>query len=124
MKRILIVDDEDSILQSLQLVFKAEGHEVIALKDSAQVEQVLRTQDFDLLITDIRMTPIDGLQVLDIARLLKPSMPLMVCSALSPEKVARQLEDVGCAGFIRKPFKIEQALEIVGAVLNAGPKRT
>lgn len=119
MKKILIIDDEESVLRSLKLVFGAEGHDVTVLKDSGKAEEMLRAQEYDLLIVDIQMKPLDGMQVLEMARSIRPSMPRMVCSALSYEKIADRLKAIGYDGFIHKPFKIDKAIQDVNEVLNA-----
>ena len=66
MKKILVVDDEQSILKSLSYALKTEGVEVFACSEIEQAEEALESTHFDLVITDIRMSGINGIEGLEL----------------------------------------------------------
>lgn len=96
------------------MLFTSEGHEVIPVREGAKAEQIIRSTDaFDLLLTDIRMAPIDGMQLIRLTHELRPAMPIVVISALCSEKTVKQAMSLGCAAYVKKPFKMEEVLDAV-----------
>lgn len=118
MARVLLVDDEDTILQSLEILLDTEGHEVRKFRDSQKAAEAIRTAPFDLMITDIRMTPLDGVDLMKIARQAQPSMGFIVVTAYASEKTMKQSLDLGCVAYIRKPFKMQEVLDAVNLALG------
>ena len=69
MAKILLVDDEDSVLKTIGMLFRSEGHEVTPIREGAKAAELVKSPEkFDLLITDIRMAPVDGMQLIKLAR--------------------------------------------------------
>ncbi|MBN1268607.1 MAG: response regulator [Kiritimatiellae bacterium] len=119
MARILIVDDEEPVVQTERMLFKAEGHEVVALSKSDAAADLLRSKEpFDLLVTDIRMQPVDGLQLIKLAREVRPGMGVIVISAYCSEEAVKKAMDVGCGAYIKKPFKVDEVLCAVRGALD------
>lgn len=118
-KHILIVDDEQAILQSLKTLLESEGHEVMAVYNGEDAADLLRAQPFDLMITDIRMAPVDGMELLRLAHEIRPDMPSMVVSAYCSEETEKQARDRGSVAYIRKPFKVGEVLDAVQKVLSS-----
>ena len=104
MSRILLVDDEQAILQSLSLLLKSEGHETTTITQGEMAKEALETDSFDLMITDIRMSPIDGMELLKIAQEYNPGMPSIVVSAYSSDEASDKAFELGCKAYIKKPF--------------------
>src|SRR5512138_2799661 len=71
LKKILIVDDEQSILLSLSYILKVEGVEVLACNEVEQAEEALGNSHFDLVIADIRMSGVDGIEGLELLSYIK-----------------------------------------------------
>ena len=117
MARVLIVDDEDTVLQSLEILMDTEGHEVRKFQDSQKAADAIRSDSFDLMITDIRMTPLDGVDLMKLARQVQPNIGLVVVTAYASEKTMKQCFALGCAGYIKKPFKMQEVLDAVNAAL-------
>lgn len=120
MARVLVVDDEETVLQSLEILLTSEGHEIVRVRQSEKAVPLITDEHFDLLITDIRMTPIDGMELIKLARDTHPDMPSIVISAYSSEKTMAQSFDLGCIAYIRKPFKIQEVLVAVNKALGGG----
>jgi DNA-binding response OmpR family regulator len=120
MPRILLVDDEESILKSLCVLLQSEGHETFACKDPSKAAELIQTENIDLLITDIRMTPIDGIELIKLARQKKPNIPVIIVSAYTSEKTQEEGFNAGCSIYLRKPFKINDVIAALHKVF--GPK--
>ena len=111
------IDDEQSILQSMGILIRTGGHEVSTARDGTEAEQLIKEEPFDLLITDIRMTPMDGMELLKRANKLRPEMPVIVISAYGSEKTEQQSYESGCVAYIKKPFKVQEVLDAVSKAL-------
>jgi len=119
MARILLVDDEESVLRTIGMLFRSEGHEVVPIREGQKVIDMIRSNEkFDILLADIRMEPVDGMQVIKIAHELRPEMPIVVISAYCSEKTVRQAISLGCSAYVKKPFKTEEVLEAVRKALT------
>jgi DNA-binding NtrC family response regulator len=122
MAKIIIVDDEESILRTMRVLLMSEGHEVTAVKDSAQVVGILQKDGpFDLMITDLRMAPPDGMELMRLAHDCRPEMPILVVSAYASEATVEKSFSTGCIGYVKKPFRIDDVLVAIRKAL-AGEK--
>ena len=79
--RILIIDDEASILDTLEILFRGEGYEVVRASSGARGKEALREEKPDLVLTDIRMPGVTGLEVLAEAREVDPELPVILMTA-------------------------------------------
>jgi DNA-binding NtrC family response regulator len=77
MAKILIVDDEARILLLLQSLLKANGYETVAAKDGHDALDAIKTSAFALVITDLRMAPMDGMTLFKEIKVLRPGMPVI-----------------------------------------------
>jgi DNA-binding NtrC family response regulator len=120
MARILLVDDEESVLRTVGMLFRSEGHEVIPVRESEKAAEMLKAspESFDLLLTDIRMAPIDGMEIIRLARKVRPDMSIVVISAYCSEKTVKQAMALGCTTYVKKPFKTEEVLNAVRYALE------
>lgn len=118
MARILLIDDEETVLQSVGLLLRSEDHEVVALHDSEQAAELVKNEEYDLIITDIRMAPVDGMEILKIAHDTHPSTPVIVISAFTSDQTVQQSYDLGSMIYIKKPFKVQQVLNAVSNALE------
>ena len=117
MAQILLVDDEQSVLASVRALLRSQGHEVETAMDGEEAAQKLQQQDFDVLVTDIRMRPIDGVQLMRLARERSPDMGIVVISAMTSEKTIALSSEAGCQAYVKKPFMPSDLLEAVKGVL-------
>lgn len=119
MARILLVDDEESVLRTVGMLFRSEGHEVVPIREGQKaIDMIKSDEQFDLLLADIRMEPVDGMQVIKMAHELRPAMPIVVISAYCSEKTVRQAISLGCSAYVKKPFKTEEVLEAARKALT------
>ena len=112
--RMLIVEDNLGILTSLTEWFEGEGWEVTGVIDGtaffaaveATIEDSEYALEYDCIITDISMSGIDVLAILEAMRVTDCQIPVAVISGLSDPMLPRQIEQLGMARFLRKPFRI------------------
>ncbi len=116
MARLLIVDDEESILNVLSVVLKTEKFDVIAESNGENAMALLEKEKFDLMLSDIRMSPVNGMQLLKHACDVCPNMPVIMLTAFSSMETASEALKLGAFDYILKPFKVD---ELVQTIQNA-----
>jgi len=118
MARLLLIDDEADLLRALTMILKSRGHDVTALADALTASKVIQRDNFDLIISDIRMQPMDGLQLLDFLHQHHIQTPVIMLTAYATLDVALQAIKKGAFDFITKPFKPDALLEMVQQVME------
>ena len=113
--RILIVDDDPLLLELLTDTLTAIGHETVPAGDGAIALDILQTEQFDLMITDIKMPNVDGLQLLKKVRRHYPKMPVLFITGVASREVIGQAEP---DGFLAKPFRITHIEEMIEQTLT------
>ncbi|MFZ9681486.1 MAG: sigma-54-dependent transcriptional regulator, partial [Bacteroidia bacterium] len=108
--RILIVDDEAPIRDSLQEILESEGFEVGLAGDGLQALQMLTDEDFDLVLTDIKMPRMDGLELLTHLAKNFPRLPVVMISAHGTVQTAVEATKLGAFDFITKPLDLDRLL--------------
>lgn len=109
--RILFVDDERSALAVLATLFKAEGFEVKTAPGGKEAFEILEKETFDVVWTDIRMSPVNGMEVLSFSRERFPATQVVMCSAFGSVETATHSSKLGAFDYITKPFKVDQVLQ-------------
>lgn len=116
--RILLVDDEPSILSVLNTLLTVEGYEVVPVQDGNKAVEIIKSQDYDLMISDIRMTPINGMELLRMAHEHRPSMSVIMVTAFGSVETAVEALRMGAYDYVTKPFKIDELLITVERALE------
>ncbi|MBN2301268.1 MAG: response regulator [Lentisphaerae bacterium] len=116
MAKILMVDDEEAVLRSLAALLATDGHQVTSEMNGNRAIEILKSEQFDLLLTDLRMYPLDGMELMKFVRSEYPSMPVVVISAYGADNTVEKAKDLGCVAYVKKPFRIQ---EVLNAVKNA-----
>ena len=131
MSRILIVDDELSMREVLEIFFRKAGHSVLTASNGQAAIERFRDEEFDLVITDLRMPHGDGMSVLRACRTRYPDTPVIVITAFATTETAIEAMKIGAYDYFTKPFKldavratIEKALEKRRLVLENQQLRT
>ncbi len=104
--RLLIVDDEPSICQTLKHLL-AKTYEVETAENGTQAIALLRRLPFDLLLTDMKMPDVDGVQVMKVAKELQPDIEVIMITGFSDISLAVKVVRQGAFTYITKPFKID-----------------
>jgi len=109
-KKILLVDDEPRILTLLHSVLRTEGLEAVSAKDGPSAIALLKAQKFDLMISDIRMSPMDGMELFRVARAECPDMPVILLTAHGSVETAIEAMKNGAFDYLTKPFKVDELI--------------
>jgi DNA-binding NtrC family response regulator len=117
-EKILIVDDETSIGEFLSLVLGKEGYRVRASTSPVAALSVLEDEAFDLLISDLRMPEMHGLEMVKEARQRSPEMGVIVMTAFASLETAVEALRLGAADYITKPFHVDEIRSVVEKVLD------
>ncbi len=116
--KILLVDDETSILDSLKILFKGEGFEVSTALTGRDAVERIRDERPDLVLTDIRMPGTTGLEVLQQAREVDPEMPVILMTAQASLQSAVRAVNEGAYYYLQKPFANDELLAICRRALE------
>jgi two-component system, NtrC family, response regulator PilR len=115
-EKVLVVDDEKSMREFLEIMLQKDGFAVTCAEGGEEALTAIRQEKFDLLITDIRMKPIDGLEVLRQCKSISPSTAVIIISAYASAETAVVAMKEGAYDYLPKPFKID---EMRAAITNA-----
>ena len=112
-KKILVVDDEIGIRQSLQKILEKEGFSVVTASNGEEAFKVIRQGEIDLLITDIRMAGMDGVELLKVSKSLSPFTEVIMITGFASVDTAVDSMKQGAYDYITKPFKKADILKSV-----------
>lgn len=118
MARILIADDDPTILSLLNKILISKGYDVQLAENGSVAEKALKSEQFDLLISDIKMEPVDGMQLLKRTRQMRPHIGVIMLTAYATVATAVEAMKEGAFDYIPKPFKIDELLETVKRALE------
>jgi two-component system cell cycle response regulator len=120
--KILVADDDPALTRTLTWILKENGYEVTTLQGGEQLLEQLDVEQYDLLLLDIMMPKVDGLQLLE--RLKNDpqhkDLPVLMISSMPPEEATVRSFGLGAADFIAKPFRVRELLARVKAHLRIG----
>lgn len=118
MPNILIVDDELSMRQFLTHLFKRDGHVVRSAQNGREAMEMLRGQPADVVISDVKMPDMGGIELLRAARDLHPDVEFIMMTAFANVDTAREAFLLGAFDFVQKPFDNDLLKEIVTRALS------
>jgi len=110
-EKILIIDDEPDMLKLLSMILKEKTpYEVYTTNNPMEAVELVKNGDFDLIITDLKMPGLDGLQLLEEVKKKDEDIPVIIITAYGTIDAATEAIEKGGFDFITKPFKKEQIL--------------
>ena len=110
--KILLVDDETGILETLEILFRSEGYEVAVANSGRSALDALEAEKPDLVLSDIRMPGAGGLEVLNRAREVDPELPVILMTAQASLSSAMRAVNEGAYYYLQKPFANDELLAI------------
>lgn len=128
-QRILIVDDDDSTRMSVELALTMAGYSVQGAESGGEaIEHIAstfgRAEQFDLLITDLQMPGMSGLQLIDALNAMEIEIPKIVLTGYAEPRVIRRLSEKGCRYLYEKPLNPRALINQVEQVLRDNMNRT
>ncbi len=115
---VLIVDDDPEMCRLLSEILQGEGFSVRAVDESLEAARILGKEDFDILITDLNMKGLKGLDLLGEATKLTPLTPVIIITAFGTIESAIQAIKMGAYDYITKPFQIDELILTVKKALE------
>jgi two-component system NtrC family response regulator len=113
METVLIVDDEKNYLMVLSAFLSGEGYETLTADSAQQALEIVETTDLDLVLTDMKMPTIDGIELLKRIKQNVPDLPVVMMTAYGTVEKAVEAIQLGAFNFILKPFQNETLKQIV-----------
>lgn len=122
MARVLIVDDEIDIRQVISRILQSAGHATSTAENGRQAMDHLQREPVDLMITDVFMPEMEGLETVKLTRRLYPALPIIAVSGGGSLGASEYLMFARCFGAtatLEKPFEIAGLLDLVNELLNS-----
>lgn len=116
--KILVVDDERITLKNLEYVLKKEGYEVITTSSGVNALKLLQEQEFDVVLTDLKMEKVDGMEILEKTKKLYPDTEVIMITAYATIPSAVETMKKGAYYYIAKPFKLDELRKVVKEALE------
>jgi DNA-binding NtrC family response regulator len=118
-ERILVIDDEPDMLMLLRMIIEDNtSYEVETTNNPAEGLKMLTEEAYDLVISDLKMPGMDGLELFDELRKMRPDIPVIIITAYGSPEAADEALKKGVADFITKPFRKDTILFIMKRVLE------
>jgi DNA-binding NtrC family response regulator len=117
--RVLLVDDEPIVGKRLRPALEKSGFYVETYEDGAQALERITQDEFDIVVTDIRMEPVDGLKVLEAALKKNRRTKVIVITGYATVELAREALAKGAFEVIAKPFRPNDLREAIGKAVRA-----
>ena len=118
-KKALVIDDEQIVLDSVSKILAEEDYTVEVSLSGRQGRDKAIQENYDIVLTDIRMPDIGGMRVLRDVKRTKPSLPVVIITGYASVKSAVQAMKLGAADYIEKPFTPDQLLKAVDSAIHA-----
>ncbi len=116
MVRIMIIEDDEEMRSLLKEFFEEEGFETDSVSNGVDALKILSEDHVDLVITDIRMPGLTGLDILPAIRRLKPKTPIIVMTAYGSEDLRRRTFERGATIYLEKPIRLSQLKTLIREV--------
>lgn len=117
-KRILVVEDDEGMRFLLRDFFEEEGFEVETAEDGSKVVSKLIKKLFDLVITDIRMPGLSGLEILSTLKQIQPGITVVVITAFGSKDVRNRTLARGADAYLEKPIQLEKLKSLVNQLIS------
>jgi DNA-binding NtrC family response regulator len=117
-KTILVVDDEDALRTALSGELTAKGYTVDTASDGDEAIAFIQIKSFDLVILDIKMVRIQGLEVLKYIKDNAPASKVIMLTAFADLKNAMESKRLGADDFVSKPYDLHDIMTSVGSLLG------
>jgi len=116
--RILVLDDEQIVLESVSRVLEGENYQVVICRKGQEAVEALKGRSFDILITDMKMPGMNGLQAMEALTEVDPDLSMIMLTGYATIDSAVQAMKIGAVDYIKKPFTPDQLSDLVGKVMG------
>jgi DNA-binding NtrC family response regulator len=119
-EHILVVDDERDVREGLGRLLEMEGYDVTIAENGLVAIDRAKERCFDLVITDLRMPGLGGVETLKGLKQLHPRMPVIVVTAYASDETAARCIREGAYGYVMKPFELDHLLRVIEEAVPTG----
>ena len=116
--KILVIDDDLEMCGLLSDVLKGEGFSVLAIGESLEASRALKKEEFDVIVTDLKMKGLKGLDLLEEAKKVAPFTPVIIITAFGTIESAIQAMKMGAYDYITKPFQMDEIVLTIKKALE------
>jgi DNA-binding NtrC family response regulator len=116
--RILIADDDSEMAQMLGHLVRREGLTPLLAQDGAEALQLIRAGDPDVMLADMKMPGIDGMELMRKAKDIDPELPVILITGFAEVRGAVEALRAGAHDYLAKPFEHQQVIRVVLRALN------
>lgn len=118
-KRILVIEDEVGYQEVIE-TFLGATYEVAIVNNAEEGMEKLNSEAFDLVVCDINLLGMSGLEVLNMIHTQQrnETTPVVMCSSQTDDDTRQKVVDLGAAGFVTKPFQIEKLVQVVASLVG------
>jgi two-component system response regulator PilR (NtrC family) len=117
-EKILVVDDEQSLREVLSIMLKRAGYAVTSVSDGEEAIEQVQKEIFDLVITDLRMPKVDGMEVLRAVKSASPETVVLIITAFATADSAVEAMKQGAYDYLTKPFQVDEVQLIIRNALE------
>jgi CheY-like chemotaxis protein len=117
--RILLVDDDELVLETYQEGLSLKGHQVVVAHSGSEALLVMNKGGFDVLITDLSMSGMPGLELAKRAKKIEPALPIILFSGWAIQHEEEQIKQVGVDYIVSKPCSIDGLLDTIQEATQA-----
>src|SRR5213594_4408448 len=117
-EKILIVDDDEGVRQVLSQSLSETGYRITSAESGEKAVSAVREETFDIVILDMVLPRVDGMEVLKEITALRPEMPVVMITGYASVETAIKAMKMGAVGYIVKPFRMEEVDLVVGKALE------
>jgi len=121
-KKILIVEDDEAMRALLKDLLDGEGFHTESVSNGFDALQKIIEASFDLIITDIQMPRLTGLDILPRIKKLQPQTPVIVITAFGSDELYRRSLEKGATGYLEKPIHIHQLRTLIHKMISSKEK--
>ncbi len=120
--RILIIEDDQEMRSLLEDVLSEEGFQTESVSNGSEGLRKVTQEPFDLILTDIRMPGLTGLDILPVIRRLQPEASVIVITAFGNEEIRRRSVERGASGYLEKPIHMDKLKTLVHEMVSSKVK--
>lgn len=116
--KVLVVDDETGALESFKMILEIKDYEISPFLNGPDALEAAKKTPFDIAFVDIRMVPMDGIEVLKQLKVISPNTEVIIMTAYSTEEYQANAITFGAMEYLRKPFLMEEIFSLCDRALR------
>ncbi len=116
--RLLLVDDEEMALMNLERILSKQGYEIVAAESGSRALELLHADQFDVVLTDLRMEKVDGMKILEESRRMNPELEVIMITGYATVDSAIEAMKKGAYHYISKPYRIDAVRKVVSEAVE------